>query len=137
MSAEAKMILPLSEDELQAAIIEMAETLGWLVYHTRDSRGSAEGFPDLVLVREPRILFVELKGIGVTGRRGRVSAAQAEWLTRLGTCSDFVAGMVAACPVAVAGPVVPFVAARCWRPDEWRDGTVERELRAGIRLEVT
>ena len=43
MSAEAKMILPLSEDELQAAIIEMAETLGWLVYHTRDSRGSAEG----------------------------------------------------------------------------------------------
>ena len=41
----------LKESDFQRAVIEMARLHGWLVYHTHDSRRSAPGFPDLVLVQ--------------------------------------------------------------------------------------
>jgi hypothetical protein len=41
----------LSEKQFQAAVVDLAERRGWQVYHTLDSRGSAGGFPDLVLAR--------------------------------------------------------------------------------------
>jgi hypothetical protein len=41
------------EADFQATIVETARTLGWLIYHTHDSRRSSPGFPDLVLVRPP------------------------------------------------------------------------------------
>lgn len=48
--------------------------MGWLRYHTYDSRRSRAGFPDLVLVRPPRLLFIELKTA-----RGKTSEDQREW----------------------------------------------------------
>ena len=39
-----------TEDQWQSAVIEYARLMGWLVYHTHDSRHSEKGFPDLVLV---------------------------------------------------------------------------------------
>ena len=52
----------MSERKFQSEIIAHARKLGWLVYHTYDSRGSEPGFPDLVLVH-PKFgtLFRELK----------------------------------------------------------------------------
>jgi len=50
----------------------------WLCYHTHDSRRSAPGFPDLVLVRGGRLLFAELKT-----DRGIVTLPQREWLAAL------------------------------------------------------
>ena len=50
----------MTEKSFQASVIRVARTLGWLCYHTFDSRRSTSGFPDLVLVRE-RILYRELK----------------------------------------------------------------------------
>ena len=50
-----------SEAKFQAQIVELAERLGWRTYHTYDSRRSARGFPDLVLVRGPTALFLEVK----------------------------------------------------------------------------
>jgi hypothetical protein len=53
--------LDLSEKEWQQQLVALARTLGWdRVYHTHDSRRSAGGFPDLVLVRD-RVIFAELK----------------------------------------------------------------------------
>jgi len=49
------------EGELQSAIIQRAELSGWMVYHTFDSRRSAPGFPDLVMLRGSRIVVAELK----------------------------------------------------------------------------
>lgn len=52
---------PVREADHQQAIIDLAKLRGWLVYHTHDSRRSAPGFPDLVLVRGKRILYREIK----------------------------------------------------------------------------
>ena len=70
----------MTEDELLASILEVAEILKWLTYHTHDSRRSPAGFPDLVLVREHRILYRELKR---SPAPGLVTPAQREWLHRL------------------------------------------------------
>ena len=64
----------ITEAELQRTVIEMAQALGWRVAHFRPaltSRGwrtpveaDGKGFPDLVLCRKPRVVFVELKRDG-------------------------------------------------------------------------
>lgn len=68
----------MTERELQDAILELAKVRGWLAYHTHDSRKSQPGFPDLVLVRDGRLIFAELKSA-----KGQVSPAQRVWLQRL------------------------------------------------------
>jgi hypothetical protein len=92
----------MSERQLQSAVVELAEWLGWKHYHTFDSRRSNPGFPDLTLVKDNTLLFVELKSA-----KGRLTAEQTEWLEALG----FVATVAT------------------WRPRDWLDGTVERVLR--------
>jgi hypothetical protein len=90
-----------TEAELQQAIIDLAIALGWLVYHTHDSRHSASGFPDLTLVRGDRLLFAELKS-----ETGKLSLSQQVWFEAL---------------VASGNDV------RVWRPSDWPG--IERELR--------
>jgi len=65
------------ETDVQAAILHVARLRGWRSYHTFDSRRSAAGFPDLVLVRD-RVVFAELKRQGALPRRDQV-----EWLDAL------------------------------------------------------
>jgi len=53
---------PEPEEGFQRRVLEYARWMGWtLRYHTFDSRKSAPGFPDLVLVRAPRVVFMECK----------------------------------------------------------------------------
>jgi len=59
-------------------VVAMAKALGWLCYHTYDARRCEPGFPDLVMLRPPRLVFAELKTA-----RGRVKAAQQTWLDAL------------------------------------------------------
>ena len=59
-------------------IVEMATLFGWRHYHTWSSVHSPAGFPDLVLVRPPRLIFAELKS-----QVGRVTPAQKAWLDDL------------------------------------------------------
>lgn len=92
----------MSEKQLQEHVIALALRLGWLVYHTFDSRRSAPGFPDLVLARGA-VLYRELKAAN-----GVLSPAQKTWLQGL----------------RVAG-----ADAGVWRPAHLLDGTIERELR--------
>lgn len=103
----------MSEAQLLAAVRDLARRLGWLAYHTRDSRGSDPGFPDLVLVGHRRIIFAELKSAD-----GRLTGAQFEWFERL-------AGLDAdeRSPVRVYR----------WSPADWASGAVEAELRPGAR----
>lgn len=50
-----------NEREFQETVVGTCRTFGLLCYHTYDSRRSAPGFPDLVIVGKNRTLFVELK----------------------------------------------------------------------------
>lgn len=101
------------EAELQNAVIELAQLLGWRVAHFRpalNARGEwrtpvqadGKGWPDLVLVRD-RVLYRELKSA-----RGTLSVEQQDWaksLRKAGADYDI------------------------WRPNEWVSGKIEQELR--------
>ena len=62
------------EKEFQEAVRNLAVRFGWLCYHTHRSDRSEPGFPDLVLVRAPRLIFAELKSA-----KGRMSVPQLIW----------------------------------------------------------
>lgn len=89
----------ISEDAFQAQVVELAELYRWLPYHTHDSRRSNPGFPDLVLVRAPELIFAELKT-----EKGRVRPDQQAWLAQLGL---------------VAAAAVGIVEVHLWRPSDW------------------
>lgn len=95
------------EADLLAAVRALARDLGWLSYHTHDSRRSEPGFPDLVLVRDDRMLIVELKTM-----QGRMSPAQVVWMRALKEAGATVA---------------------VWRPMDLLNGTIAAEL-AGRRV---
>lgn len=90
-----------TERAFQASVVRYARLMGWAAYHTYDSRRSDAGFPDLVLVRRPRVVFAELKS-----QRGRLRPAQRAWIEELRACGQDV-----------------FI----WRPSQWQE--VERVLR--------
>ncbi|HYI67091.1 MAG TPA: VRR-NUC domain-containing protein [Candidatus Limnocylindrales bacterium] len=71
------------EAALQVRVVGLARAHGWTAYHTNDSRRSEAGFPDLVLVRPPRVLFVELK----VGHR-QLTVDQQRWMRLLEGCTE-------------------------------------------------
>lgn len=93
----------MTEQEWQTQVLDLAHLYRWMAHHTRPAlnrRGQwatpiqgHPGFPDLVLCRGSRVLFVELKS-----ERGLLTADQMAWRDRLLT-----AGMDW----------------RCWRPKHW------------------
>jgi hypothetical protein len=83
-----------TEKEFLQIVRDLARQTGWLEYHPYDSRRSTPGYPDLTLVRPPRIIFAELKT-----ERGKTTQAQREWLTELARCPQ--------CEVYL------------WRPSDW------------------
>ena len=88
-----------SEKHFMGRIRRRAEVFGWAVFHQLDSVGTRAGFPDLVMVRPPRVVFAELKS-----EHGRLTPAQRLVLELLGRC--------------------PGVEAYTWRPSDepaiWR-----------------
>ena len=75
----------ITEKAWLAQVIRLAEVLGWKHYHTYRSDRSAAGFPDLVLVRRPRVIFAELKA-----QRTKATDAQLAWLAELRACNQEV-----------------------------------------------
>lgn len=73
----------MTEADFQQQVLDLAAMYRWRAYHTHDSRRSHAGFPDLVLVRAPRLIFAELKTAA-----GRLTAAQAGWLEELRDVAD-------------------------------------------------
>jgi VRR-NUC domain len=97
------------EASFQSVVVEVARLAGWKVAHFRAARTAkgwrtpvtADGavWPDLVLVRPPRIAFAELKSDG-----GKLRPSQSEWLDVL--------------------RLLPQVETYLWRPKDW-DSLVE------------
>jgi len=102
----------MSERQLLDMVVELALRLGWLVHHdlpALNERGrwrtaiqGIAGFPDLVLVRPPRVVFAELKT-----EKNDPTELQERWLDALAACA---------------------VEVYVWRPRHWLDGTIERIL---------
>lgn len=79
----------ISEKAFTAQVIELARRLGWKAAHFRPGiqgrryvtamQGDV-GFPDLVLARNGKVLFAELKS-----ESGRLSEAQLDWANTLRT----------------------------------------------------
>lgn len=104
------MVYPL-ESDFETQIIELARLQGWLVHAERPAlvkdgrwrtpiRGD-DGWPDLVMVRDGRMVIAELKSA-----KGKVSAMQQTWLTALGQTGAEV---------------------YLWKPSDW--DTIEEVLR--------
>lgn len=96
------------EADLQSKVIALAKGLGFTWYHTHNSRRSPSGYPDLHLIHpDGRSLFRELKQ-----QSKHPTPEQRRWLALL----------------AGAGHDVGV-----WRPLDYLDGTVERELANAVR----
>lgn len=96
----------MSERGFQQGVVKLARFHGFsLVYHTHDSRRSAPGFPDLVMVnpRTGRVLYRELKT-----NKGRLTVEQRDWLEGL-TAAGQDAGV--------------------WRPADYDNGNIIGQLR--------
>ena len=68
----------MTEREWQRTVMELLELHGWMAYHTWSSVHSPAGFPDLIAVRDNRILAIECKT-----QKGKVTDAQRKWLGAL------------------------------------------------------
>jgi hypothetical protein len=101
-SAQREWSAKVSEKVFMSQVCQLARFCGWKQYHTWNSFRSTEGFPDLVLVRPPRLIFAELKS-----EKGKLTEAQEEWIEAL--CK------------------VEGVTAFVWHPSDWDD--IERILR--------
>ena len=101
----------MTEDDLLRAVVALARTAGYRVYHQRPARtargwrtavqGDA-GFPDLVVCGRGRLIVAELKS-----PRGKPSVAQISWIDGL----------------RAAG-----IECVVWRPEDWDNGTIDRAL---------
>lgn len=96
----------LTEAQFQEQVVQLAHYSGWKVFHPRIMQLSEPGWPDLVLVRPPQVLFIELKSA-----TGKATPAQLEWLDLLSECTD--------------------VDCSLWRPDDWEHirRTLQRDYR--------
>ena len=128
----------LSEAAWQGQVAGLARFYGWRVYHAPaggkagrvDREQIGAGFPDLVLLRPPELLFVELKT-----DRGKTTPAQDAWLADLELVGAAITAHVAEqdphrrrnLRAGHAGD--PAVEAHLWRPRDFAD--VERRLARG------
>jgi hypothetical protein len=98
------LVRRLPESDLLANVIEMASLLGWLCYHTHDSRRSQPGMTDLICIRNTTTLWIELK----RDDRARLRPDQQVWADHL----------------IAAGQDW-----RKWTWTSWTSGEIERTLR--------
>jgi hypothetical protein len=106
MTADNVTRLPardMTERQLQQSVTDLCRVLHLLCYHTRDSRGSSAGFPDLVIIGSA-ILFAELKS-----QHGKATIEQGVW--RDG--------------IREAGGTWYL-----WRPEHWHSGEIRQTLEA-------
>lgn len=93
LTAEDHRLRAITEAAWQAQVLDIARLNGWETYHPPRAgvralgsvRDVPAGWPDLALVRGPRLVFVELKR-----QTGKTTPAQNRWLTLLARTSNEV-----------------------------------------------
>jgi hypothetical protein len=103
-TARHQLDLAMSEEDLQAQILQLAKLEGWLRHHTRPARTQDggwrtplqgdKGYPDLTLAHpDGLVVIAELKT-----QRGKPTVEQDVWLDALNGAELYSA---------------------CWRPSDW------------------
>ena len=108
VDARAHFAATMSEKTLSQRVVELARARGWKVarWPTWRATGTDPGVPDLLLAREMRVIFAELKIA-----KGKLSPAQEEWRYAIE-------------PAFGDTNVEYFL----WRPMELLDGTIDGGL---------
>ena len=73
------------EQTFQREVQEFARANEWIDWHVLRSKGMRAGFPDLVLLRPPELIWVELKA-----PNGKVTTAQKEMHDMLRACGQTI-----------------------------------------------
>jgi hypothetical protein len=100
------------EKDLREQIRSLVKIYGWRMAFTQYSLRSPKGFPDLVLVRPPRIIFAELKSL-----IGKTTPEQDAWLADLEAVASevrFIKGQAEEFHAALSAR--PLVEVHIWRP---------------------
>ena len=119
LTQQERVARSMSEKELQDAIIELAEHLGWKVWHVRDSRTQmVEDMPDLVL-RRPAHMEETTPGVV------KVSMGQLEWWELKTELRKVTPGQ----EIAMQELRDCYQVVRVVRPSDWLNGNVEKWLR--------
>ena len=109
LTDEQRLLRTVSEKAWQA---QVEQTLAWagfdLRYHTKDSRRSPAGFPDVVAIRKAEDGFLTLVVVELKRETGRVKPDQWPWLLRFGDLAGLVNS--AECAVRVITGV--------WKPSD-------------------
>ena len=84
----------ITEKEFMSQIRDLAKIYHWKWYHPFLSKWSERGYPDITLIRPPRIIFAEIKR-----ETGKLTASQQEWAELLQAC--------------------PGVEYYCWKPSDF------------------
>ena len=104
----------ISEKELSQHVVNLAKMLGWKVarWPTWRPTGTDAGVPDLIMVREGQVLFVELKA-----EKGKLTPAQEDWAYQIDGAYHGSAD---------AYPWRPWY--YVWRPADWFGGKIDAVL---------
>ena len=110
---QAKYLI--SEASLQATVVEIARTAGWIVWFTHDARKSEPGEPDLRMAHPvwKRYICAELKTLKGKFTTGRWNRANSRWL-------------IGQDEAAEALKAIPGIEYYLWRP--WDLDEIERVL---------
>jgi len=74
--------MKITEKQFEAQVKEVAKIRQVdAYYHPFLSKWSPKGYPDITIVKVPRLIFAELKS-----EKGKISPEQAEWLELLRQC---------------------------------------------------
>jgi len=77
---KATNLAAVSEATFQRQVEDLLTIHGWATFHDltgKTSGNAAKGFPDIIAIRGPRLIALELKT-----QNGRVTAEQTEWIAR-------------------------------------------------------
>ena len=78
MTIKTVKLPPISEKHFLRYVIDLCDAGRWLYFHDHDSRRNPAGLPDLIMVRDGRIIFAELKT-----QKSKLRTEQERWLAEL------------------------------------------------------
>ena len=99
----------MNEKEWRRDVLRLADSGGWAHYYTPYSLGATPGWPDLALIKPPRVILAELKT-----RKGRTRAGQEDTRYLLERCDRLEYHL--------------------WRPEDEPDVIATLDLRQGRLL---